>query len=473
MAVTLTVNTDHTASLSSRYLARQGEVGALMTVTVPAAVYALGTYAYIDFIDADGVASYLGDYDASSGTFVVSIGAADNILAKDGVVKMQFVLRDNLISESYTAVWKSQMVDAIVERSVNADTYAIPAAMPSDDPPETYEASRVSITDTGNYYSSANAEDALQEIGAGTVPVSKVKFNTSDVTAPAVGEMKWDSESGGVAIGLVGGNVTLNVGQETLIYARNVSGGAATDGQVVYIYGATGDNPSFKLANANADATASATIGIVTESIANNASGFVNTFGLVHDLNTSGFSEGETLYLGTTDGVLTSTAPSAPNYKIRVGWCVRSHPTQGMIFVSVSNMSYVNRTGGSAHPFATMPYVTTAPIIESGSGYVKYADGTMICFGTVTATLASSTALTTGGGYRTGVATFAFGQTFYDNPTVVGTNTAPNDAMAITANYYSAGNPLTTGYVQWRTVSSVGSAIERTATWIAIGRWKA
>lgn len=136
-----------------------------MTVTVPSAVYALGTYAYIDFTDADGVASYLGDYDASSGTFVVSVGAADNILAKDGIVKIQFVLRDNLISESYTAVWKSQIVEAIVERSVNADTYAVPMAMPSVDPPDTYEASRVSIADVGHYYSSANAEDALQEIG--------------------------------------------------------------------------------------------------------------------------------------------------------------------------------------------------------------------------------------------------------------------------------------------------------------------
>ncbi len=145
-----------------------------MTVTVPAAVYALGTYAYIDFTDADGVASYLGDYDASSGTFVVSVGAADNILAKDGIVKIQFVLRDNLISESYTAVWKSQIVEAIVERSVNADTYAIPAAMPSDDPPETYEASRVSIEDVGTYYASNNVEDALQEVGGRIADIEAV-----------------------------------------------------------------------------------------------------------------------------------------------------------------------------------------------------------------------------------------------------------------------------------------------------------
>lgn len=180
MAVTLTVNTDHTASLSSRYLARQGEVGVLMTVTVPAAVYALGTYAYIDFTDADGVASYLGDYDASSGSFVVSVGSADNILAKDGIVKIQFVLRDNLISESYTAVWKSQIVEAIVERSVNADTYAIPAAMPSDDPPETYEASRVSIEDVGTYYASNNVEDALQEAA---VDIASNTGRISDIEA--------------------------------------------------------------------------------------------------------------------------------------------------------------------------------------------------------------------------------------------------------------------------------------------------
>lgn len=194
MAVTLTVNTDHTASLSSRYLARQGEVGALMTVTVPSAVYALGTYAYIDFTDADGVASYLGDYDASSGTFVVSVGAADNILAKDGIVKIQFVLRDNLISESYTAVWKSQIVEAIVERSVNADTYAIPAAMPSDDPPDTYEASRVSIEDVGTYYASNNVEDALQE-AAVDIASNTGRLDAIEAAAPACQAYKSSSQS--------------------------------------------------------------------------------------------------------------------------------------------------------------------------------------------------------------------------------------------------------------------------------------
>jgi hypothetical protein len=133
-------------------------------------------------------------------------------------------------------------------------------------------------------------------------------------------------------------------------------------------------------------------------------------------------------------------------------------------------------TGGSSLPFVNMPYVGSAPIVESGSNangaYVKYADGTMLCWGTVTTSIACATALSSGGGYRSNAFTFPFPQTFHAAPTVVGTNLSPNDAMAVTVNSYSSGNPLTTGYVQWRTVSSAVSA-SRSASWIAFGRWKA
>lgn len=40
----------------------------------------------------------------------------------------------------------------------------------------------------------------------------------------------------------------------------------------------------------------------------------------------------------------------------------------------------MNTNGGSVVPFAAMPYVGTAPIVEKGTGYVKYADGTLICY---------------------------------------------------------------------------------------------
>lgn len=303
MAVTLTVNTDHTASLSSRYLARQGEVGVLMTVTVPTAVYALGTYAYIDFTDADGVASYLGDYDASSGTFVVSVGAADNILAKDGIVKIQFVLRDNLISESYTAVWKSQIVEAIVERSVNADTYAIPAAMPSDDPPDTYEASRVSIEDVGTHYASNNVEDALQEAAV------DIADNTADIA----------------------------------------------------------------------------------------------------DI----------------------------------------------------------RAGGNSAPFVAMPYVGTAPIVESGSNtngyYVKYADGTMVCWHTTQNNLAIQTAML--GGYRSSGQTWTFPAEFNVTPVCIASG-EPTDSFSYNCN----GKSTTYASYAYTAISSQLVAA-RVVNLLAIGTW--
>lgn len=132
----------------------------------------------------------------------------------------------------------------------------------------------------------------------------------------------------------------------------------------------------------------------------------------------------------------------------------------------------IPRAGGATYPFAAMPYVGDAPIVASGSGYVKYADGTMMCWGVLTVSIACATAMSTGGGYRSNASTFSFGQTFFAAPLVVGTNLSPNDAMAVTVNSYSGGNPLTTGYVQWRTVSSA-SATERSASWLAIGRWKA
>jgi len=39
----------------------------------------------------------------------------------------------------------------------------------------------------------------------------------------------------------------------------------------------------------------------------------------------------------TTAGAMTTTRPTAPNHAVQVGFCIRSHATQGVIFVSVQN----------------------------------------------------------------------------------------------------------------------------------------
>lgn len=132
--------------------------------------------------------------------------------------------------------------------------------------------------------------------------------------------------------------VTVNVAQEQLVRVRNSTGSTLTDGQIVYINGATGNRPTVALAKADAEATSEGTIGVVTDAIANGADGYITTSGIVRNLNTSAVAEGTTLYLSAaTAGAWTTTAPLAPQHAVRVGYVTRQHATQGSIFVKVDN----------------------------------------------------------------------------------------------------------------------------------------
>lgn len=92
---TLTVTSDHSARLDSGILARAGETQILAVVvdaTIQAA--AVGKYAYLHFLTADGTAWYKGPYDCTSGTFNCTLGDTDIVLLHDGELDIQFVLTD-------------------------------------------------------------------------------------------------------------------------------------------------------------------------------------------------------------------------------------------------------------------------------------------------------------------------------------------------------------------------------------------
>lgn len=177
----------------------------------------------------------------------------------------------------------------------------------------------------------------FHERGVGT-PVNYVQFNTTYAGASAEGRLYWDATDGTLAVGMPGGNVHLQIGQESILRAVNKTGSDLLNGQVVYINGAQGQRPTIALAKANSELTSAHTIAMLTEDIANNNNGYVTTFGLVRDVNTSGYSNGDTLYLSpTTSGGLTITKPTAPNHLVTVGYCVHSDATAGIILVNISN----------------------------------------------------------------------------------------------------------------------------------------
>jgi hypothetical protein len=121
------------------------------------------------------------------------------------------------------------------------------------------------------------------------------------------------------------------------VRARNSTGSTILNGAVVYISGAQGQNPRISLAQANAEST-SRVIGVATHNISNNTVGKVCTFGIVGDLNTSAYNEGDVLYLSTSvAGGLTTTRPSAPNQAVMVGTVVHAAVNDGKILVHPDN----------------------------------------------------------------------------------------------------------------------------------------
>lgn len=145
---------------------------------------------------------------------------------------------------------------------------------------------------------------------------------------------------------------SIQIGQEAVIRARNNTGSTITNGQQVYITGAVGQNPTIALAKADAETT-SFLIGTATHDIPNNTTGKVTVLGLVKDLNTSAFSEGDVLYLSaTTAGAFTATPTTTPSFCVIIGIVVYSHVNSGKILVRPGAPIAENTALGSSNSVA-------------------------------------------------------------------------------------------------------------------------
>lgn len=126
--------------------------------------------------------------------------------------------------------------------------------------------------------------------------------------------------------------------EKEVLDVRNTSGSTIAKGAVVYIGGATGQLPTILLADADTEATSSKTIGLTLTSIANNSNGVIITSGLFHDVDTSAFSDGDSLWLSSTaGGMVANTPPAEPAHSVYIGRVAYAHPTQGKIVVAIQN----------------------------------------------------------------------------------------------------------------------------------------
>lgn len=198
-------------------------------------------------------------------------------------------------------------------------------------------------SEANDIYLKLDGSNANQNIGINDFGLQEVGFIDFDLEAeadPQEGRLRWNSDDGTLEIGMPGGVVVLQLGQEMLLRASNKTGSDITNGQVVYINGAQGSRPTITLAKADTSISSDTTIGITTEDIQNNNNGFINVFGLVRDVNTNPatYAVGDMLYLSpNTAGGYTNVKPISPEHTINIGFVLKASITEGIIFIHIIN----------------------------------------------------------------------------------------------------------------------------------------
>lgn len=157
------------------------------------------------------------------------------------------------------------------------------------------------------------------------------------MAGPAV----WNETEGTVDFPL-NEDVTLQLGQEELFYAK--ASEAISNGEVVMFAGAQGSHLLIQKADVTVPGFRQEwVIGVATQDFANNEFGYVTSFGKVRELDTSGYTEGDLLWLSAaTPGALTNVEPTKPACSVLVAAVTRSHGQQGTIFVRPTTTSRID-----------------------------------------------------------------------------------------------------------------------------------
>jgi hypothetical protein len=176
-----------------------------------------------------------------------------------------------------------------------------------------------------------------------------IGFNTSAGVSVGVGELAWNNTDGTLDLGMKGGNVVQQIGQEIFYEVRNETGIQIPNGTAVYANGVTAGSGRITAAPYVADGSIRENrfLGIATENISTGVNGFVTHFGYVRDLDTRGttassiavgdetWAVGDILYVHpTVSGKLTKVKPQ---HEITVAIIITRHQSVGVVFVRPSS----------------------------------------------------------------------------------------------------------------------------------------
>lgn len=311
----------------------------------------------------------------------------------------------------------------------------------------------------------------ITELGGLQGPIKTptyIEFDQTSAVTPIAGQVTWNATDGTLDIGLNGGTVVLQTGEETLYRVQNQSGSNIANGALVCYAGTDGNSGKLKVKAWTGAEPANTLMGLATDDIANGDVGFVTHFGKVRGIQTNGANYGETwadgdiLYAAPTGG-LTNVKPSAPDTKSTIAVVVNAHGSNGTLFVrpqissnigdddlvelsSLTNgdvLQYNSVSGRFENGAIGVDWTNITnkpdPTITLGGDLTGSVTLTDLADGTLTATIAANSvalgtdttgdyvaSMTAGAGITVGTATG-------EGSTPVITNTAPDQTIVLTS----------------------------------------
>lgn len=174
-----------------------------------------------------------------------------------------------------------------------------------------------------------------------------------------------------------------NFAEKTKTLVKSDNSSTLPKGAAVYTSGANGTNILVKGAIATSDATSATVLGLLDQSLAHNAQGYVVTEGLVTGIDTSAAVAGDPVWLSSTVvGGLTfglANKPHAPYHLVYLGVVTRAHAVNGEINVHILNgwelEELHNVSALSATTGDTIIYNASTSLWEKGKYPASYVTG--------------------------------------------------------------------------------------------------
>ena len=283
---------------------------------------------------------------------------------------------------------------------------------------------------TNLYFTNARARTAISVTSnSGTYSDSNVQYNNTTGVI-TYNEPSWVENS------------------NTLIFPiKNTSGGPLTKGTPVYATGTVGATDVIEVSASRADtASTMPAIGLLSQDLANNGTGWAVQLGLLSGYNTNSYTLGQTLYVSATGGI-TGTRPNNGYLVEPIGTVGRVNASTGIIVVNIWNYFQAPNLGsgnvwiGNANSIPTETVFSTAANSAIATYLPTYTGAITSLTGNVTTTANVQANYFLGNGaFLTGIATSTYGNTNVSAYLASGTDSA----NIITSANVSGGNILAT-----------------------------